>query len=520
MRRYQHSQAEAKVNDASHQPAVLPVCPVWATMCGVMIDRARSTVGLVLVLAALAVSASGRLAAGDDRVERLGRTRWTAGNSVRLLAYPEEAWQARLDLVSQARHHVFISTFAWHQDHYGDLFRQHLARIVAERRRENPDFVVYILVDSLARGTFDRSFRQLEEAGAVVRSFNRQSWGVAALYDARMHDKMIIVDGRRAIVGGRNIADEYFEPTRWWLDLGVQLEGEAVWDLQLHFLKAWEVTRLFGHGTRFFVPEEVARRKVRSLWNTGRLPDGRSPLAQYLTADYFPAPDPDAGRRQVAVLYDSPLVRRRAATADLVIDLIHGASDEIDLMTPFPNFMPDLREALEDAVERGVRVRLFVNSEESALRRGPFLLAGLPTVMELIRKGVEVWAWSGNGHVSEFLESTGCVPDDIPPVALHGKMLRVDRELTVVHSSNFNVRSTYYNTEAGVIVRDATFNAEAEALLDELVTLHGLRLGCGDSFDELTVDRVVQQLGPADLPRLRAILGNRQRWIDSMSLLW
>ena len=41
---------------------------------------------------------------------------------------------------------------------------------------------------------------------------------------------MIVVDGRWAIVGGRNFADEYFDPRRWWLDFEVQLEGEAVWD--------------------------------------------------------------------------------------------------------------------------------------------------------------------------------------------------------------------------------------------------------------------------------------------------
>jgi len=489
-------------------------------MIGAQLLR-RGASAVLVASAVLGVTAARTACAHDsDVVTELGRTRWTHTNSVQLLAFPQEAWQARLDLISSARHHIFISTFSWHEDHYGELFREHLARVVAERRRTNPDFAVYCLVDAAARGTFDRSFRQLKEAGAIVRSFNRQSWGVGAIYDARMHDKMVIVDGRRAIVGGRNIADEYYAPRRWWLDFGVLLEGESVWDLQLHFLKAWVVSDLFGNANRFFLPEEVARRRIRSLWNTGRLPKGRSPLDPYLTAGFFPAPDPSAGDRSVAVLYDNPLVRRRAATTDLLVELVRRSEREIDLMTPFPNFTADLTEALEAAVARGVHVRLFVNGDEAAIRGGPFLFAGLPTLIRLIGTGVEVWSWSGNGHVARILDETGCEPRNVPPIALHGKLVTVDDELTVVHSSNFNIRSTFYNTEAGVVVRDEAFNAAARSLLDDLISLRDLRLECGEQVGELTVNRVVERLDSTDVPRLRSILGNRQRWVDSMGLLW
>lgn len=456
----------------------------------------------------------------DETIARLGRTRWTGGNSVRLLVYPEESWQARLELVERAQHHVFITTFSWHEDRYGELFREHLVRVVQARRQENPDFKVYCLVDAIARGTFDRSFRRLEAAGAVVRSFNRQSWGVGPLYDPRMHDKMIIVDGRRAIVGGRNFADEYFDPRRWWLDFEVQLEGQAVWDLQLHFLKAWQVSDLFGNANRFFLSEEAARHRIATLWTTGRLPGGNSPLDRYMTAEYFPPVAGRPGELPVAVLYDSPLVRRRAATTDVVVELVRGARVEVDLMTPFPNFPPELTETLAAAAARGVRVRIFVNGEQSALRRGPFLWAGLPTLMELLSGGVEVWAWSGNGRIEKLLAETACEPRAVPPVALHGKALRVDDDLVIIHSSNFNIRSTYYNTEAGVVVRDRTLNAELEELLDGLTTLDGLRMDCGGLVDEVAVGNVIEKLGPDDVPRLREILGDRQGWVDELGLLW
>lgn len=490
-------------------------------MFGDRLHRAWRWAAAAAIAAGLAAAAGRPAAALDDQaVARLGRTRWTGGNSVRLLVYPEESWQARLDLVAQAQHHVFISTFSWHEDQYGELFREHLAQVVRARRQEDPSFAVYCLVDATARGTFDRSFQRLEEAGAVVRSFNRQSWGVGPLYDPRMHDKMIVVDGRWAIVGGRNFADEYFDLRRWWLDFEVQLEGEAVWDLQLHFLKAWQVSNLFGNANRFFLSEEAARHRIAALWTTGRLPGGKSPLDRYVNPEFFPPVDGRPGELPVAVLYDSPLVRRRAATTDLVVELVRGAVAEVDLMTPFPNFPADLTEALAAAAARGVRVRLFVNGEESALRRGPFLWAGLPTLIQLIGDGIEVWAWSGNGRIEKLLAESACEPRAVPPVALHGKVVRVDDELVIVHSSNFNIRSTYYNTEAGVVVRDPAFNAELEGLLDELITLDGLRMDCGGRVDEVAVGNVIEKLGPDDVPRLREILGNRQGWVDELGLLW
>jgi phosphatidylserine/phosphatidylglycerophosphate/cardiolipin synthase-like enzyme len=117
-------------------------------MCGGYGRRLRRWAAAAAWLAALAVVPARPVAAvDDDAIARLGRTRWTHGNSVRLLVYPEESWQARLELVERAQHHVFISTFSWHEDEYGELFREHLGRVVRARRQENPNFKVYCLVE-------------------------------------------------------------------------------------------------------------------------------------------------------------------------------------------------------------------------------------------------------------------------------------------------------------------------------------------------------------------------------------
>jgi phosphatidylserine/phosphatidylglycerophosphate/cardiolipin synthase-like enzyme len=456
----------------------------------------------------------------EELVERVGRARWTHDNRVELLAAPQRAWDARVEMVEDARHHILISTFSWHNDEYGKAFRQILKEAVEKRRTEENGLTVRVLADASALGIFNTAFSALEKQGAKVRGFNRSSYGLSALYDGRMHDKTIIVDGRTAIVSGRNFSDLYFDPQRWWLDLGVRIEGSAVEDIQMNFFKSWELTSVNRHPGSFFLPQEMLLENLRVFWRTGRYPSGRSPLEQYMTPDFFPPRGPSSGGMSVAFLYDNPLLRRRAASTDLLIGLINRAVARVDLMTPFPNLTDDLTSALELAARRGVKVRLFVNDRDAAIRGGPFLLAGYPTLIRLIDASVEVWEWRANKKLLREIEQRGCQPGLLPPVAIHGKMLRIDDEVSVIHSSNFNYRSTYYNTEAGVVVLDRDFGRALDELLDGLIHLEDFQLDCVNGVDGPKSPAVLRRLGPDDIPAMKEELGKKQKFLDSMSVAW
>jgi len=136
--------------------------------------RMRYSAVLAVCATLVALTVSGPEAGGvspeqpqvGDPVVEIGRTRWTDTNSIRLLAYPDEAWQVRLELIEQAQHNIHISTFSWHNDYHGKLFRKRLEEVMLERRKTNPDFAVYCLVDATARGMFDFSFGRLERAAS------------------------------------------------------------------------------------------------------------------------------------------------------------------------------------------------------------------------------------------------------------------------------------------------------------------------------------------------------------------
>jgi phosphatidylserine/phosphatidylglycerophosphate/cardiolipin synthase-like enzyme len=481
----------------------------------------RPSIALISALIAAAATASEPPAESiEELVVRVGRTRWTTGNAVELLDDPRLAWQARIQMVEGARHHLFISTFNWKQDERGTALRERLQAAVEAQRAAGNRLDARVLVDASTLGIFSTTFDALEDGGARVRGFNRSSWGLSPIYDGRMHDKIMIMDGREALVGGRNLSDIYFDERLWWLDLGVRLRGPAVDDIQMIFLKSWELTSFISSPRRFLVPQEKLLEDLRHFWRSGRYPNGRSPLQRYLGPEYFPPHEVRGDGVAVAVLYDNSLLRRRAASTDLVIALVGRAERRIDLMTPFPYFTADLTESLLAAAARGVEVRLLTNGRDTALRGGPFLYAGYPTIMRLIEGGVGVWAWRANKDTIRAIEATGCVPDLMPPVAIHGKMLRVDDDLSIVHSSNFNIRSTYYNTEAGVVVHDTAFNRRLGELVEGLIAMRGVELACTNGVGNPVLPPLLERLRVEDLPRMREELGDRQRFLDAYSAAW
>jgi phosphatidylserine/phosphatidylglycerophosphate/cardiolipin synthase-like enzyme len=480
----------------------------------------RITVFAVVATAGAVCASAENPESIHDLVVRVGRARWTYDNSVELVSDPRQAWQARLDLVDSARHHILISTFSWHNDTYGKDFRRYLKEAVRRRKEEGLDVSVRVLADASVFGLFSRAFDELEDEGADVRGFNRSSWGLTPVYDVRMHDKLVISDGKEALIGGRNIADLYFDPQKWWLDLEARVKGPVVDDLQMIFLKSWELTEFNRKAGRFLLPQEKLVKDMRIFWYSGRYPNGKSPLEPFLTTDFFPGRSTPAGSVPVAVLYDNPLLRRRAATTDLVIALAGRAKEHIELMTPFPNLPSDLTDALLGAVERGVKVRLIVNGREAAIRGGPFLTSGYPTLIRLIEGGAEVWAWRANGGLREAIEASGCDPMLMPPIALHGKMVVVDDDISIVHSSNFNIRSTYYNTEAGVFVLDRKFNQDLRGLVEGLIELQDDHLECQNGGESPVIPSVLDLLTVDDVPGMLEELGGKQPFLDAWSVAW
>lgn len=225
-------------------------------------------------------------------------------------------------LIASARSSVHLQVYILADDTTG---RAVMASLVEAARR---GVRVQLLLDGYASRR-DRVplLAELEASGGRVRYFEPLWRDLRFRLGRRLHVKVLVVDARTAIVGGRNIADRYndMDGERGWCDMAVQLEGPPAAELDLVCQRMWmgPVARLregrrMTHGTGARASAPGAQVCVRS---NDRL----------------------AGRAEVVAGYRT---------------LVRGAQRELLLMGSY--FLPgrSVRGWLREAVRRGVEVHV------------------------------------------------------------------------------------------------------------------------------------------------------------------
>jgi len=126
---------------------------------------------------------------------------WVPGNRITLLENGEGYYPRVFDAIVAAEHEVLLETFILFDDSVGRDLQQALLR-AAEHGAE-----VHVLVDGWGSPDLPPSFTQpLLDAGVKLRSFEpaQRLFGARINMLRRMHHKLVVVDGRRAFVGGIN----------------------------------------------------------------------------------------------------------------------------------------------------------------------------------------------------------------------------------------------------------------------------------------------------------------------------
>jgi cardiolipin synthase len=220
----------------------------------------------------------------------------------------------------------------------------------------------------------------------------------------RNHRKIIIVDGKKAFVGGINVSDKYInEPTSenktFWRDTHLMIEGPGVYYLQYLFIGDWNFCsgKMLDNIKDYF--PEVYRNKLpgdKIIQIAASGPDSVNPTILY------------------SLLY-----------------AVYQAQQEILITTPY--FIPDqsLMDALIVAALAGISVQLLV-PEKSDSRL--VALAASSYYADLLAAGVKI-----------FFYQDGFV---------HAKTLVVDKKLAVIGTANMDVRSFDLNFEVNAIVYD------------------------------------------------------------------
>ncbi|MEN3354651.1 MAG: cardiolipin synthase [Betaproteobacteria bacterium] len=411
---------------------------------------------------------------------RLGRHFDTAarehnGNSgYRLISAGVDGLTARAEMIDAAERTLDLQYYIFRSDKTGRLLADALLRAADRGVR------VRVLIDDGERVRGDEQIDLLDAHPNVeVRLFNPFGYRGHSKYiravefllnarrlDYRMHNKLFVVDNAAAIIGGRNIGDEYFQvdPESQFGDDDIFVAGPMVPQLSSTFDEYWNSAlvipvRALGRGRPSqaaldsFRAELTAHRRALAADRTdylGRIAKG-DPLAGLLSGT---VPLVWTGAQLV---YDSPEKRRvdrGQQPGNLifppVMDAARAVQSELLIVTPFFVPGPSGMELFDELRQRNVRVRVLTNSLEAT----PELLAHAGYVhyrralleqgMELYEVRAQLGSATGSG-ASPTMATYG-------KYALHAKLFVFDGARVLIGSINFDLRSKHRNTEIGLII--------------------------------------------------------------------
>jgi putative cardiolipin synthase len=384
----------------------------------------------------------------------------------------------RLRAIDSATESIEIQTFLWHFDQAGAMVLDHTLK-AADR-----GIHVRILVDDTFLVHEDQLLLALAEHPnieyRVFNPFKRRSGGLATRQflnlaefrrlDHRMHNKAMVVDNQVAIVGGRNIADEYFglDDEFNFRDLELIFGGAAVQDISAAFDAYWNDRWSFPIETlshKSASPDELAEAR-RITEASAHIHSEESP-EQRLLSWLSLVESADTGE---AILFvdeppeDNPRDRDEfpVQVANELVRLFDGANKEIVIVSAYLIPTPDLEGAVERALQRGVRVRILTNSiasnnhltAHSAYRNH---------IDGLLESGAELHEVRTDARNRDRYIVT---PVGQKELALHAKALLIDDDLVFIGSANLDPRSLRINTEMGFLIISDAFNATVRAAVE------------------------------------------------------
>ena len=414
-----------------------------------------------------------------------------AGQSAfRLVPVGVDGFLLRAQMIDAAQKTLDMQYYIFKADETGKLLMEAMLRAADRGVR------VRLLVDDLDNLGQDSQVEALDAHPNIeVRLFNplRYRGKVKAIrgaemllwsprVDHRMHNKLMVIDNSIALVGGRNIGDEYFQvdPDGQQGDFETFAGGPIVPELSKSFDVFWKsvmaipAQALFEGESR---PEALAdfRQELREHRQEKR-EDGSDYYTRIATGE--PLRGTLNGRiplvwATASVEYDSP--EKKAVDAGekggrLLRHAIGRAARETqeDLRMISAYFIPgeEGMRMFDKLRERGVEIHLLTNS-----------LAANP----------ERTAQSGYMHYRERLLTDGVDLHEIRPdpestrgtaqsakmssygnFGLHTKLYIFDRKKIFIGSMNFDQRSLHLNTELGLMIESPELASQGARLFDAL----------------------------------------------------
>jgi cardiolipin synthase A/B len=335
------------------------------------------------------------LAAGDPDhaayVAALTGAPLTVGNRYDVLTNGVQIFPAMLEAIDAAEQRISFETYIYEAGEMADQFT------AAFERAATRGVVCNMVLDAVGTAAIVREHvNRLKDAGCVVSEFNRPQWHRLERINYRTHRKILVVDGRVGFTGGVSVGDKWIgdaDAPEHWRDTQVRMHGPIVRLLEAAFYEN------FIEATDQVTP----------------LLDVRLPPQGDEGASFLVRSSSTGGANDMKRLY---------------LLAIAAARNTLDVQSPY--FVPDEASgwAFEQAVQRGVRIRILVESDETDAM--PVKYASRSWYDRLLQQGIEIYEYQ--------------------PTLMHAKVMVVDGVWSMFGSANFDNRSLELNDELNVAV--------------------------------------------------------------------
>jgi putative cardiolipin synthase len=446
--------------------------------------------GQLLTLAATALlsGCAGGLQPVESPVEmtppRSEATQWHELEATRpdnwfhVLNVGSEAFDWRLRAIDSAVESIDFQTFIWELDAVGHQVRDHLLAAAAR------GVFVRVLVDDSFVLDADQELLDIDNHEHIeLKVFNpykrrsshaalRQVLNAGEFHrlDHRMHNKVMVVDNRVAIVGGRNIATHYFgyHEANNFRDMEVVAGGPIVNELADGFDGYWNDRWSFPVAAVLEQRAGPGKPETVVAADTGRVDGHAEQTAGQRLADWKQlALSAHAGRAEL--LLDRPPEESPADSGEAPVQVgeqliraIDAAAAEVWLVSAYLIPTDELEAAIQRAEDRGVQVSILTNSinsnnhltAHSAYRKH---------IERLVDMGVDVHEVKAQAKDRDlYIQS----PVEDKSLCLHAKVLVFDDDRVFVGSANLDPRSLQINTEMGLLIESPSLNAELRRFLE------------------------------------------------------
>jgi putative cardiolipin synthase len=419
------------------------------------------------------------VADGDTLIDRAS-AQFVAGrdaeSGLALIADNLDAFAARALAARSAGRSLDLMYYIWKNDLTGQLLSYEVLQAADRGVR------VRLLVDDINTRGLDATYLALDSHPNIsVRLFNpsraRQGGlrrGIEMALRAfsvtrRMHNKAWIADGRLAVIGGRNIGNEYFAAARTsnFRDLDVLLLGAGVRQTEAIFDAFWNSDVVIPIGALVTWRQPNLRRLRRNLAKLANGALAKPYIARVhermSLSDMLDLTDKLHWSSEAKVISDPPEKAVGGKPENWLMaeltPVIAASKHALEIISPY--FIPgdEGTARLTGMVSRGVDVAILTNSlaaTDVAAVHGAYA-----HYREALLKGgvrlYELQPYTQRREISVF-GSSGA--------SLHTKAFTIDRQCGFIGSFNFDPRSASLNTEMGVLFEQPALAAEMHRLFE------------------------------------------------------